>query len=52
MTAPEDSQPPTDEPHGAGVTGSLEAASRDEPEAGDPLAPLNALTADDDASSG
>ena len=52
MTAPDpgkadDSQEPANEPDGAGVTGALEAASQHDPDAGDPLAPLNALTDDD-----
>ena len=57
MTAPDSreepdySQPPADEPDGTGVTGALEAASQDDPQAGDPLAPLTALTEDDSGSS-
>jgi hypothetical protein len=55
MTAPDhgegtdDTEPLAGEPDGTGVTGALEAASQDDPDAGDPLAPLNALTQDGDS---
>jgi hypothetical protein len=48
MTTPHDDRSP-DDPDGAGETGALAAASRDEPEAGDPLGPLNRLTEDEDS---
>ena len=48
MSRPDETQPADDDqPEAAGETGALAAASRDG-DAGDPLAPLNAVTEDDD----
>ena len=47
MTTPEDRATDQETPDGAGETGALAAASRDEESGTDPLAPLNALTEDD-----
>jgi hypothetical protein len=47
MTAPDEDHKPEDAPDGAGETGALAAASSDG-SGSDPLAPLNAVTEDDD----
>ena len=46
MTSPDQTQ--DDNTQAAGETGALAAASTHDNAAGDPLAPLNALTEDDD----
>lgn len=50
MTSPSDDQLEDDKDQAAGETGALAAASQHDDEAGDPLAPLNALTEDDSSS--
>ena len=47
MTAPDDARLEDDKDEATGETGALAAASQHDDEAGDPLAPLNALTEDD-----
>ena len=45
MTEPQSDQTKAEEIDGAaGNTGALSAASKEDPEAGDPLGPLNAVT--------
>lgn len=48
MTGPDQNQNDPDLDEAAGNTGALAAASDEDPAAGDPLAPLNAVTEDDD----
>ncbi|MCW2713382.1 MAG: hypothetical protein JWN88_429 [Frankiales bacterium] len=50
MTTPDQSKADGDELEGTGETGALEAASTPDPDAGDPLGPLNTLTESGDDS--
>lgn len=50
MTAPDDKRPTDDAPEGSIETGALAAASEEDDAASDPLAPLNAVTENDDDS--